>query len=109
MYENFIRDRICELRMSKNVSEYKMSFDLGHSRGYIHNISSGRSLPTMSGFLAICNYFGVTPLEFFDTAIKKPDLISKAIEGLMMLDDSDVIMILGFIDKLKRANAKMPV
>ena len=30
--DNFIRDRITELRMQKNVSEYKMSLDMGHSR-----------------------------------------------------------------------------
>mgnify|MGYP000405466147 CR=1 FL=1 len=36
----FIRERITQLRLQKGVSEYKMSYDLGHSRGYINNISS---------------------------------------------------------------------
>ena len=35
MYEDFVRNRISQLRISKGVSEYKMSYDLGHSRGYI--------------------------------------------------------------------------
>ena len=35
MDENFIRERITQLRLKKNVSEYKMSYDLGHSKSYI--------------------------------------------------------------------------
>lgn len=66
MDENFIRDRISELRIQKNISEYKMSLDLGHSKGYIQGISSGRALPSMYEFLYICDYFGITPKEFFD-------------------------------------------
>ena len=42
----FIRERITQLRLQKGVSEYKMSYDLGHSRGYINNISSGKTLPS---------------------------------------------------------------
>ena len=41
MDKNFIGERISELRLKKNVSEYQMSYDLGHSRGYVNNISSG--------------------------------------------------------------------
>lgn len=66
MDENFIRDRISELRIQKNISEYKMSLDLGHSKGYIQGISSGRALPSMYEFLYICDYFDITPKEFFD-------------------------------------------
>ena len=66
MDENFIRDRITQLRIRKGVSEYQMSYDLGHSRGYIYNISSGKALPPMKEFLAICEYFELTPQQFFD-------------------------------------------
>ncbi len=66
MDEDFIRQRISELRIQKNVSEYKMSLDLGHSKSYIQSISSGRALPSMSEFLYICDYFEITPKDFFD-------------------------------------------
>ena len=48
MKANFVRERISELRMRKGVSEYQMSYDLGHSRGYVNNITSGKTLPSMS-------------------------------------------------------------
>lgn len=67
MNEDFIRKRITQLRLQKNVSEYKMSYDLGHSKSYVQSISSGRALPSMPEFLYICDYFGVTPAEFFST------------------------------------------
>lgn len=82
MNEDFIRKRITQLRLQKNVSEYKMSFDLGHSKSYIQSISSGRSLPSMPEFLYICDYFGITPAEFFNTEeneiIKQHELYSES-------------------------------
>ena len=48
---NFIRNRITQLRLQKGVSEYQMGYDLGHSRSYVYNISSGKSLPPLPEFL----------------------------------------------------------
>ena len=47
MEERFIRNRLSQLREEKQVSERKMSLDLGHSTSYIRSITSGRSLPSM--------------------------------------------------------------
>lgn len=66
MDEEFIRNRITELRLKKGVSEYQMSMELGQNRSYIQAISSGRSMPSMKQFLNICEYFEITPLQFFD-------------------------------------------
>jgi hypothetical protein len=49
------------------VSEYQMSYDLGHNKNYIRAITSGRSLPSVTGLFDIIDYFGLTPSEFFDT------------------------------------------
>lgn len=68
MNETFIRERITELRIQKNISEYKMSLDLGHSKSYIQSISSGKALPSMSEFLYICDYLEITPKEFSHTS-----------------------------------------
>ncbi len=101
MYEDFVRNRISQLRISKGVSEYKMSYDLGHSRGYIYNISSGKALPPMSEFFAICNYFGITPREFFDEENSNPQLVKKAAEEMKSLDEDDMRLIIQFIERLK--------
>ncbi len=102
MYDTFLRERITQLRLQKGVSEYKMSYDLGRSRSYIYNISAGRNLPLMNDFFAICEYFEITPSDFFNREHKMPELISKAVEGLKTLNDSDLIMILGIINRLQK-------
>lgn len=98
----FVRDRITNLRILKGVSEYQMSYDLGHSRGYIYNISSGKSLPPLTELFAICDYFDITPIEFFDDHIENPGLIQKAVEELKQLDDDDLLLVLRIITRLRK-------
>ena len=102
VYEAFVRERITQLRLKKGVSEYQMSYDLGHSRGYIYNISSGKSLPPMSEFFSICDYFNITPAEFFDDGMSNPALIQEAISGLSQLSDEDVLLVLNLVNRLKK-------
>lgn len=90
MDEAFIRQRITQLRIQKSVSEYKMSMDLGHSKGYIQSISSGRALPSMSEFLTICDYFGITPLEFFDTNENEIILLKELNEEINKMNKDDI-------------------
>lgn len=90
MDEAFIRQRITQLRIQKSVSEYKMSMDLGHSKGYIQSISSGRALPSMTEFLTICDYFGITPLEFFDTNENEIILLKELNEEINKMSKDDI-------------------
>ena len=84
MDEEFIRNRITELRLKKGASEYQMSLALGQNRSYIQGISSGRSLPSMAQFLKICDYFEITPLQFFDAEAVK-NLFQGSLETQMTL------------------------
>ena len=93
MTDEFVRERITQLRLQKGVSEYKMSYDLGHSRGYINNISSGKSLPSMTEFFAICEYFDITPIEFFNQEVNNPKLMNQAILDLEKLSEEDLELI----------------
>lgn len=102
MDAKFIRDRITQLRMQKSVSEYKMSYDLGHSRSYIYNISSGKSLPPMAEFLEICDYLGVTPSDFFNDSNENPILVQSAIEEIKKLDDDDLMLVIGNLRRLNK-------
>ena len=108
MDEKFVRDRITQLRLRKGVSEYRMSYDLGHSRGYVHNISSGKALPPLKEFFAICEYFDLTPQEFFDEQTQNPELIQKAIGGMQKLGEKDLLMLLGLINRLLDGNEQKP-
>lgn len=100
MDAEFVRERITRLRIEKGVSEYKMSYDLGHSRGYIYNISSGKTLPSMAEFFAICDYFGITPAEFFNEQDASPVLIKNVLEKLQRLNAKDAELLLLIAERL---------
>lgn len=76
----FVQERITELRLARDISEYKLSKELGYSKGYIQSISSGKTLPSVAALYEICDYFEITPREFFDDE-SLPD--SKLIHNLM--------------------------
>ena len=102
MDAKFIRDRITQLRIQKGVSEYQMSYDLGRSRSYIYNISSGKSLPPMAEFLEICEYFEITPSQFFDDSSENPALVQSAIEEIKKLNDDDLMLAISNIRRLNK-------
>lgn len=101
MEEQFIRDRLFKLREEKQVSERKMSLDLGHSTSYIRSITSGRSLPSMSEFLYICEYLGITPAEFFNEEKATTLIQQKAIDYIYTMSDADIQLLIGFIERMK--------
>lgn len=103
VYEDFIRERITQLRLNKGVSEYQMSYDLGHSRGYVYNISSGKALPPLKEFFAICDYFQITPQEFFDESIPNPALIQEVLAGIKTLPEEDLMLLLDIINRMRKA------
>ena len=71
-YLSWIPERIAELRTQRNVSARDMSLSLGQSESYINKIENRRTLPSMAGFLYICEYLDVTPREFFDADVLSP-------------------------------------
>jgi transcriptional regulator with XRE-family HTH domain len=99
--EKFIRERITKLRLNKNVSEYRMSLDLGHSDSYIRNITSGKALPSMSEFLYICGYFNITPKEFFDQESKNPELINELVSISNGLSNDDLLVLISMAKRMK--------
>ena len=57
--------RLTQLREEKGVYARDMSLNLGLSATYINRIENGRMMPSMSVFFDICDYFMLTPSEFF--------------------------------------------
>lgn len=98
--ENDIRTRLTQLRMKKGVSEYQMSLDLGHSKSYIQSISSGRALPSMSEFLVICYYLGITPKDFFDDETANPVLVKEITESISDFSDEDLRLVLSIVKRM---------
>lgn len=58
--------RLSRLRIEKDVSSRDMSLSLGLSPAYINNIENLVSMPSMDSFFLICEYFDISPSDFFD-------------------------------------------
>ena len=100
MEASFVRERITQLRMAKGVSEYKMSYALGHSRGYINNISSGKALPSVTELFAICDYFEITPVEFFSETVSNPRLQKTVIAKIERLSEKDLLLVQALVERM---------
>ena len=100
MTEKYVAERITELRLKKNVSEYRMSLDLGHSNSYIRSITSGKALPSMSEFLYICEYLGVTPREFFDENLKNTEQVKRLYDLAKTMPAEDVEALITMAERL---------
>lgn len=72
MDEKEIAVRLAKLRIAKGVSARDMSLSIGQNPGYINNIETGKTLPSLAGLFYICEYLGITPSEFFDENITEP-------------------------------------
>ena len=82
--------RLAQLREKKNVSAREMSLAIGQNAGYINNIESGKSLPSLPGIFYICDYLGISVGEFFDLEAKNPTKLDAIIKDLKKLDDQQL-------------------
>jgi transcriptional regulator with XRE-family HTH domain len=98
--ENFIKQRIAKLRTDKNISARELSLRLGQSTGYINSIENGKSLPSMSMFLYICEYFKITPKKFFDEYNEYPRLIQDIINESKKLNKQSLESLLTIIKNM---------
>lgn len=79
--------RLAKLREKKGVSARDMSLSMGQNPGYINNIESGKSMPSLAGIFYICDYLGITPSEFFDMESQNPTKLNEIIANLKRMDD----------------------
>lgn len=100
MDESFIGTRITQLRINKNISEYKMSLELGQSKSYIQGISSGKALPSVKQLFNICDYFEISLSEFFDDETNNPQKLHKLVSLGKKLSPEDFDRIIDLMTRL---------
>ena len=85
--------RLAKLRTEKGLSAREMSLQMGQNPGYINNIESGKSTPSLSGIFYICEFLGVTPSEFFNLDTTNPIKINAIVSDLKHLDNAQLDVI----------------
>lgn len=100
-YSKAFADRLAQLRLQKGVSARDMSLSLGQSESYINKIENRRTLPSMTGFFYICEYFGISPRDFFDEESNAPTLINQLQTEARRLSPSQVELLLALAKNLQ--------
>lgn len=86
-YIEWFNKRLIELRKQHGVSARDMSLSLGQSESYINKIEKKRTLPSLTGFINICGYFGITPQDFFNTDCVAPQKSAELIRAIEKLPE----------------------
>lgn len=94
--------RLAKLREKKGVSARDMSLSIGQNPGYINNIETGKSMPSLTGIFYICDYLGISPAEFFDTSSDNPARLKELTDYLKLLDDSQLENVTAIVKGLVR-------
>ena len=97
-YEQQLRERITQLRVERNVSEHRMSLELGKSGSYIRSITSGMALPSVHELMNIIRYFDMTPEAFFQDFGAQDNTRSLLCRRIAALDDADLEKVRLFLD-----------
>ena len=104
MYDDFFYERLTKLRMTKGVSQREMSLSMGQSEGYMTKIESKVSLPSMTVFFYICDYFGIHPKDFFNDEKENPEILQAINNDLNKLSDEQLLHIAAVINDIAAGN-----
>lgn len=94
--------RLARLRSEKGVSARDMSLSMGQNPGYINNIESGKSMPSLSGIFFICEYLGITPKDFFDVDSSNPSKAKELFEIAKTLSNEQLDSLINLAKGLKK-------
>lgn len=103
---DYIRHRITELRLSKQISEYQLSLELGQCKSYIQGITSGKALPSVKQLYNICDYFNISLSQFFNDGKSSSLLFCNTVNLLKELDDSELRLFYNLIQTFVQLKQK---
>lgn len=99
-YSVWFQKRLTQLRLQKGVSARDMSLSLGQSESYVNKIENRRTLPSFAGFICICDYFDITPQEFFNQNAEDPKSTRMLVKELEKLTPRQTEHILQLVKDL---------
>lgn len=102
MTEKDVSLRLMQLREMMGVSARDMSLSMGQNPGYINNIESGKSMPSLSGIFYICDYLGITPSDFFDQNSDSPSKARELFEVAKGLSNTQLDSLITIAKGLKK-------
>ena len=93
--------RLAKLRTQKGVSARDMSLSMGQNPGYINNIETGKSMPSLSGFFYICD-LDIAARDFFDDGNEYPEQLRAVFQDMQKLSPEQLQNIHAIVKGLLR-------
>lgn len=90
MESKFIGNRIAVLCKEREISEREVSLSIGKNPSYINYITNHKIYPTMESFFDICDYFKITPFEFFNNEINEPLKSKEIYDEIKRISNNDL-------------------
>ena len=78
--------RLSEIMEENNRTARDVSLNIGQNSGYINSILNEKAYPSMDVFFKICEELSITPVDFFDTENKYPEMMNRIIPYLKELN-----------------------
>ena len=100
--KDFIKNRITQLRLAQNISEYQLSFNIGKSHGYIQSITSGESQMSLDSLYDLCEYYDMSLNEFFNPDVESSNVLRDVKAELNDLSEEQLQVILDVIAQMKK-------
>lgn len=99
--EDKILDRITQLRIQKNITEKKISRDIGKTSTYLSSMNKNKSMPSLRTLISICEYLGISLSDFFDfTNNPYPIKINEIRNELLKFSESELESLLLFLREI---------
>ena len=102
MTKELFKNRVKDLRKEKGISAREMSLSLGQSENYITHIENGKIMPSMNGFFLVCDFFEITPEEFFTTEKAYPVKFSELEKVCKTLTAEQIDLLIGIAENMKK-------
>lgn len=95
-------NRLLQLLEHNNLSARHLSISLGFNEGYINRIINRKTYPNIVIFFEICDFFRITPKEFFDYDNESPDTTRQLLEALTKIDKETLVHLTAIILALSK-------
>ncbi|MBO5197623.1 MAG: helix-turn-helix transcriptional regulator [Lachnospiraceae bacterium] len=105
-YVKFCSERVAQIRMERGLTARDLSLGLLQSESYINKIENRKALPSMKSFFSMCEYFNITPQDFFSADLEYPALIREIDEELFEMDEETLKLVLMLVKRLGKAKTE---
>lgn len=97
--QSLFADRLRYLRNSKKISAREMSLELGQNVNYINLIENRKRSPSLAVFFEICDYFQMSPADFFNEKSDVP--ANEILDAFSNLSAKQTRLVIDFLKTIK--------